>query len=108
MRPAGEAVAVHAAYRHCEQITWTQARNFSYGIRLLPPAKRQALAAVYAFPRRIDDIGDGDLPKPAKLAALADARDSVTPLGAQRNLPGQNPKPPDPDGNPASRDGQPS
>ena len=81
---------VQAAYRHCEQITWTQARNFSYGIRLLPPAKRQALAAVYAFARRIDDIGDGDLPKPAKLAALADARDSVTALGAQRNLPGQN------------------
>ena len=69
-------------------ITWTQARNFSYGIRLLPPVKRQALAAVYAFARRIDDIGDGDLPKPAKLAALADARASVTALGAQPGPPG--------------------
>src|SRR6266550_3549623 len=87
MRPAGEAVDVHAAYRHCEQITWTQARNFSYGIRLLPPAKRQALAAVYAFARRIDDIGDGDLPAPDKLAALADARASVTALSAERHLP---------------------
>ena len=76
-------MGVHAAYRHCEEITWSQARNFSYGIRLLPPAKRQALAAVYAFARRIDDIGDGDLPKPAKLAALADARASVTALDAQ-------------------------
>ena len=57
------------AYRHCEQITWSQARNFSYGIRLLPPAKRRALAAVYAFARRIDDIGDGTLPAPEKLAA---------------------------------------
>ncbi len=99
---------VQAAYRHCEQITWTQARNFSYGIRLLPPAKRQALAAVYAFARRIDDIGDGDLPKPAKLAALADARASVTALGAQRNLPGQNAKPADANGKPSSRDGEPS
>jgi 15-cis-phytoene synthase len=78
-----------AAYRHCEEITWSQARNFAYGIRLLPPAKRQALAAVYAFARRIDDIGDGDLPAPAKLAALADARASVTALGTQRNLPGE-------------------
>ena len=43
---------VRAAYRRCEEITWSQARNFSYGIRLLPPAKRQALAAVYAFARR--------------------------------------------------------
>ena len=72
---------IHAAYRHCEEITWSQARNFSYGIRLLPPAKRQALSAVYAFARRIDDIGDGDLPKPDKLAALAGARASVTALG---------------------------
>ena len=71
---------VAAAYRHCEEITWSQARNFSYGIRLLPPAKRQALAAVYAFARRIDDIGDGDLPAPDKLAALAQSRASVTAL----------------------------
>jgi 15-cis-phytoene synthase len=89
MRLADEAVDVRAAYRHCEEITWSQARNFSYGIRLLPPAKRQALAAVYAFARRIDDIGDGDLPKPAKLTALADARASVTALGAPA-APGRN------------------
>jgi phytoene synthase len=82
-----------AAYRHCEEITWSQARNFAYGIRLLPPAKRQALAAVYAFARRIDDIGDGNLPAPAKLAALADARASVTALGAQRDLPGETARP---------------
>jgi phytoene synthase len=79
-----------AAYRYCEEITWSQARNFAYGIRLLPPAKRQALAAVYAFARRIDDIGDGDLPPPAKLAALAGARASVTALSAGRHPPGGN------------------
>ncbi len=73
---------VRAAYRRCEEITWSQARNFSYGIRLLPPAKRQALAAVYAFARRIDDIGDGDLPAPDKLAALAGARASVMALAS--------------------------
>jgi 15-cis-phytoene synthase len=93
MPPGTEAVDVHAAYRHCEEITWSQARNFAYGIRLLPPAKRQALAAVYAFARRIDDIGDGDLPAPAKLAALAGARDSVTALSAERDLPGGNGRP---------------
>jgi 15-cis-phytoene synthase len=93
MPPGTEAEDVHAAYRHCEEITWSQARNFAYGIRLLPPAKRQALAAVYAFARRIDDIGDGDLPAPAKLAALAGARDSVTALGADRDPPGGNGRP---------------
>ena len=68
---------VLAAYRHCEEITWSQARNFSYGIRLLPPPKRRALSAVYAFARRIDDIGDGELPAEQKLAALEQARASV-------------------------------
>ncbi|MFI5069233.1 MAG: presqualene diphosphate synthase HpnD [Streptosporangiales bacterium] len=68
---------VLAAYRHCEEITSSQARNFSYGIRLLPPPKRRALSAVYAFARRIDDIGDGDLPAAQKLAALEQARGSV-------------------------------
>ncbi len=62
------------AYRHCERITRSQARNFFYGIRLLPRAKRQALCAVYAFARRIDDIGDGSLPEAQKLALLDDAR----------------------------------
>jgi 15-cis-phytoene synthase len=65
---------VAAAYRHCEHITRTQARNFSYGIRLLPPPKRRALSAVYAFARRVDDIGDGTLPAAEKLALLDEAR----------------------------------
>ena len=72
---------VAAAYRHCEEITWSQARNFSYGIRLLPPDKRRALAAVYAFARRIDDIGDGTMLAADKLAALAAARASIMARG---------------------------
>jgi phytoene synthase len=73
---------VRAAYQHCEQVTKSQARNFSYGIALLPGDKRRALSAVYAFARRIDDIGDGDLPPAAKLTALSAARDQVTELAA--------------------------
>jgi 15-cis-phytoene synthase len=78
---------VSAAYRHCEQITRSQARNFSYGIRLLPPAKRRALSAVYAFARRIDEIGDGDLPAAEKLAALGQARAEVTKLAEETQSP---------------------
>jgi 15-cis-phytoene synthase len=77
---AADPTDVRAAYRHCEQVTRTQARNFSYGIRLLPPAKRRALSAVYAFARRIDDIGDGTLPAADKLAALGEARAAVAAL----------------------------
>jgi phytoene synthase len=67
-------ITVDAAYAECERITREQARNFAWGIRLLPAPKRKALSAVYAFARRIDDIGDGTLPDPRKIAQLAEAR----------------------------------
>jgi 15-cis-phytoene synthase len=74
------ATDVRAAYRHCEQVTRTQARNFSYGIRLLPAGKRRALSAVYAFARRVDDIGDGTMPETEKLTALEEARVALAAL----------------------------
>jgi len=58
------------AYRHCERVTRRRAANFFYGIRLLPPAKRRAMCACYAFAREVDDIGDGALPPEQKIAAL--------------------------------------
>jgi phytoene synthase len=70
--------AVAAAYRVCEQITRDAARNFSWGIRLLPAAKRGALSAVYAVARRIDDIGDGSLAPEDKRRLLAVARREAT------------------------------
>jgi len=62
------------AYAECERITRTEAGNFYYGIRLLPAPKRTALCAVYALARRIDDIGDGDLPRESKVKALGEVR----------------------------------
>jgi 15-cis-phytoene synthase len=64
------ALEVEHAYRSCEDITRRAAANFYYGIRLLPGDKRLAMSAVYAFARRVDDIGDGDDEGPTKLAAL--------------------------------------
>ncbi|MEU9023046.1 presqualene diphosphate synthase HpnD [Actinomadura sp. NPDC048394] len=76
------------AYRHCEEVVRSQARNFSYGIRLLPPPKRRALSAVYAFARRIDDIGDDvDAPPDARLAALAAERGRLADPGAHPDDP---------------------
>src|SRR4051794_14262411 len=63
-----------AAYRYCEAVTGAQARNFSYGIRLLPASKRQAMSALYALARRIDDIGDGDWSAERKGEHLARTR----------------------------------
>lgn len=68
------------AYAVCESITREQARNFYYGIRLLRPDKRAVLCALYALARRVDDIGDGDLPPQEKLAALHAVRASLAAL----------------------------
>jgi phytoene synthase len=62
------------AYRVCERITRARAGNFYYGIRLLPVAKRRAMCAVYAFARRVDDIGDGPGSAHTKHAQLDELR----------------------------------
>jgi phytoene synthase len=59
-----------SAYAHCESVTRTQAANFFFGIRLLARERRRAMCAVYAFARRIDDIGDGSLGPEEKLRRL--------------------------------------
>jgi phytoene synthase len=68
------------AYARCEEITRHEAKNFAFGIRLLPPPKRSAMSAIYAFARRIDDISDGDGDPGEKLAALAAVRRDVDAL----------------------------
>lgn len=65
---------VLAAYSYCEAVTGQQARNFAYGIRLLPAPKRRAMSALYALSRRVDDIGDGALAPDVKQARLDDTR----------------------------------
>jgi phytoene synthase len=46
------------AYVYCEAITSAHSRTFSTATRLLPPEKRRAMRALYAFCRRSDDIVD--------------------------------------------------
>src|SRR2546430_5258255 len=58
------------AYAEVERVTRRRAKNFAYGIMVLPRAKRRALAAVYAFAREVDDIADGELPRDEKRARL--------------------------------------
>jgi phytoene synthase len=66
----GASISAEEAYRECEAITRRTAANFYYGIRLLPSDRRRAMCAVYAFARRIDDIGDGSLAREEKLRRL--------------------------------------
>jgi phytoene synthase len=69
---------VLAAYRYCEAVTGHEARNFAYGIRLLPAPERQAMSALYTFSRRVDDIGDGELPLDQKAERLDGTRALLT------------------------------
>ena len=62
------------AYAEVERLTRQRARNFAYGIMLLPRPKRRAVAAIYAFARRIDDIADGRLPNERKREELERVR----------------------------------
>jgi 15-cis-phytoene synthase len=55
------------AYAETDRITRETARNFAWGIRVLPGPKRRAIAALYAFARRIDDLADQDEPARAEL-----------------------------------------
>ena len=51
--------ALAQAYRYCQELAKREAKNFYYGFILLPPAKRRAIYASYAFARGCDDIVDG-------------------------------------------------
>ena len=63
-------MTVEAAYAEVERLTRREARNFAYGIRVLPRDQRRAISAIYAFARRVDDIADGELPVEEKRERL--------------------------------------
>jgi squalene synthase HpnC len=62
---------VRRAYQACEALARSHYENFPVASRLLPPAMRSHIVAVYAFARIADDIADeGTAPAAARLAAL--------------------------------------
>ena len=61
--PSRSAVTLAHSYNYCQQITRTQAKNFYYGLKLLPQPRRSAMFAMYAYMRIVDDIADGQAGK---------------------------------------------
>src|SRR5690348_13407375 len=43
---------------YCARLTREAAKNFYYGLKLLPEPKRSAMFALYAYMRLVDDIAD--------------------------------------------------
>jgi phytoene synthase len=70
-------VTVDEAYAHVLQITNETARNFAWGIRVLPGPKRRAVAALYAFARIVDDLADRHEPARAELERWREAVDAL-------------------------------
>ena len=52
--------SLDADYERCAQVTRRSRSSFYYAFILLPPERRRALHAVYAFCRFIDDIADDE------------------------------------------------
>ncbi len=65
---------LQASYRSAEAVTRKRAGNFYYSFVVLPPEKRRAFCAVYAFMRHCDDISDGPANIETKRAMLQNWR----------------------------------
>ena len=82
MAPTGTATrdevldpaAVMQAYLECQAITRASSTNFYYAFLTLPPQKRYAIYATYAFCRLCDDIVDDPARRETAESDLADLR----------------------------------
>ena len=74
-----EAGSLRDAYAYCRDVTRRSSSNFSYAFHLLPAERRDALYALYAFCRFVDEIADdGDARDPAgRLARWRDELERV-------------------------------
>jgi squalene synthase HpnC/squalene synthase HpnD len=52
------SAAVERSYEHCRSVARNAASNFYYAFYMLPRPKRDALCAIYAFMRLVDDVSD--------------------------------------------------
>ncbi|HEX3271169.1 MAG TPA: squalene/phytoene synthase family protein, partial [Ktedonobacterales bacterium] len=57
-KPVVDAQALRYAYDYCRVVVHANSRTFGLACRLLPPHKRRAAHALYAFCRATDDLVD--------------------------------------------------
>ena len=60
--------------------------SFYWALRLMAPARRRAMFAIFDYCRGLDDIADGNAPAAEKASALAEWRAAVLGLFAGRNV----------------------
>ncbi len=69
-----QSMSVPDSYAACHSVARAAHSNFYYAFFLLPKPRRDALAALYAFMRRVDDVADEGYDLAAKQRGLADWR----------------------------------
>ena len=88
MSAVGQAAAPRgdgaAALRHVRAVVGRSGTSFLLGMRILPRRRRDAMYAIYAFCREVDDVADDPGEPAEKLARLADWRMEVDRLYAGR------------------------
>ncbi|CAN0568540.1 unnamed protein product, partial [Laminaria digitata] len=82
--PAGDPDA--AARIYVRAITRAAGSSFYWGMRILPEDRRDAMFAVYAFCREVDDIADGDDPVEEKRRQLDGWRREIEVLYAHDQI----------------------
>ena len=58
--PAANSPSLAESYAICRAIAKREAKNFYYSFVALPPARRNAICAIYAFMRKADDLSDDE------------------------------------------------
>jgi phytoene synthase len=77
---------VTQAYEHCRQVAQRASKTFYWGSLFLPPPKRRAIWAVYAFCRVVDDIVDeADNPDAPRVGHLSGSASPLRALDDWRN-----------------------
>lgn len=81
------SITLEQSYHHCHTLMRSVARNFYYGMQLLPPDKRRGMFALYAFMRWIDDMADDAQggPPQHRIAMLEQCRHDMHQSIAGRN-----------------------
>lgn len=69
-----------ASKAHAKRLVERSGTSFYWGMRLLPLPKREAMFAIYAFCREVDDIADGEMATADKRRALDGWRDEIDAL----------------------------
>src|SRR3546814_17289000 len=78
------ALDAAAALAYVRQVATRSGSSFLWGMRLLPRRRREAMYAIYAFCREVDDIADEGGSPAEKQQALAAWRDEIERLYAGR------------------------